>query len=40
MTELRSYFKESIPSSCCVKRCNKDGCKVDMGQGHQRISAS
>lgn len=32
MTELRSYFKESIPSSCCVTRCNKDGCKVDMGQ--------
>ena len=32
MTELGSYFKESIPSSCCVKRCNKEGCKVDMGQ--------
>ena len=32
MTDLGSYFKESIPSSCCVKRCNKEGCRVDMGQ--------
>ncbi len=32
MTELRGYFRESIPSSCCVKRCNKEGCKVDMGR--------
>ena len=32
MTELRSYFRESIPASCCVKRCNKAGCKVDMRQ--------
>ena len=32
MTELCSYFRESIPSACCVKRCNKEGCKVDMNE--------
>ena len=30
MTDLCSYFKESIPPSCCVKRCNKSGCRVDL----------
>lgn len=30
MTELGSYFRESIPSACCVKRCSKEGCNVNM----------
>ena len=30
MTELGSYFRESVPPACCVQRCGKEGCNVNM----------
>ena len=32
MTDLVKYIKRKVPSPCCVKRCNKEGCKVDLTQ--------
>ena len=32
MTDLSDYFRKSIPPACCRKRCNKPGCKVNLGK--------
>ena len=30
MTDLVAYIKDEVPSPCCVKRCQKERCRVDL----------
>lgn len=32
MTDLVDYIERIVPSPCCVTRCHKEGCRVDLRQ--------